>query len=108
MMTLCASLDELLGGGLWAGEVTEVVGGTASGKVAESSPASLLSSCCMTVALTLSPPHTQQTALCLQACASVLSDPTATIAFVDSANAFTPTRLLPLLPFVQLLSNYSY
>jgi hypothetical protein len=71
-------LDELLGGGgLRAGEVTEVVGGAAAGK----------------------------TALCLQACASALADPTATIAFVDSANAFTPTRLLPLLPHVRSQST---
>jgi hypothetical protein len=75
IVSLCdrLRLDELLGGGLRAGEVTEVVGGAASGK----------------------------TALCMQACASVLADPTATIAYVDSANAFTPTRLLPLLPHVR-------
>jgi len=64
-----AVLDELLGGGLWAGEVTEVIGRAASGK----------------------------TALCLQACAAVLTEPVATVAFVDSSNAFTPSRLLPLL-----------
>lgn len=74
------ALDELLGGGgLRAGEVTEVVGGAAAGK----------------------------TALCLQACASALADPTATVAFVDSANAFTPTRLLPLLPHADVMTAMS-
>ncbi len=67
-------LDTLLGGGLWRGEITELVGQAATGK----------------------------TQLCLL-CSAAVAYASGTVAFIDTANSFSPKRLMQLLPPEQAL-----
>jgi len=75
--TGCKSIDDLLDGGLYTSEITELVGQPSTGK----------------------------TQLCMYTCINLIARTKWTVAYIDSSNTFSPNRMGEMLNFMHLMES---